>query len=460
MVNFSVAEIIAATDGSLIQGDPGVIVKGVNINSRTINPGELFLALKGENHNGHDYIAAALQRDAAAVLVMQEVEVNSGLPVIRVQDSLQALGKLARWQRRRFQIPVIGITGSNGKTSTKDLLASILAMEMAVVKTEANFNNEIGLPLTLFNLSAKTEAAVVEMGMRGLGEIKQLAEIAEPTIGVVTNVGLTHLELLGSQANIARAKSELITALPVEGLAVLNGEEPLVREMGRFTKARVVYYGIDGLDLDYRATKIALNNNGSSFMVTGPRLELRVEMPLPGRHNILNALAAIAVAADLGITASAIQRGLAQPTLTGKRLNVLKANDLTIIDDTYNASPASVRAALEVLTTTGRTGRQIAVLGDMLELGPISSAAHHEIGSYAATLGVAKLLAFGNLAAEYVQGFNSITNVGGAYFSNKAELIATLKALLQPQDTVLIKGSRGMKMEEVVQALTTEGVKV
>ena len=437
-----------------------MIVKGVSINSRTINPGELFLALKGENHNGHDYIAAALQREAAAVLVMQEVEVNSRLPVIRVQDSLQALGKLARWQRRRFQIPVIGITGSNGKTSTKDLLASILAMEMAVVKTEANYNNEIGLPLTLFNLSAKTEAAVVEMGMRGLGEIKQLAEIAEPSIGVVTNVGLTHLELLGSQANIARAKSELITALPGEGLAVLNGEEPLVREMGRVTKARAVYYGIDGQGLDYRATKITLNNNGSSFMVTGPKLELGIEMPLPGRHNILNALAAIAVAAELGITASAIQRGLAQPTLTGKRLNILKANDLTIIDDTYNASPASVRAALEVLINIGRTGRQVAVLGDMLELGPISLAAHHEIGSYAATLGVAKLLAFGKLATEYVRGFNSITNAGGAYFSNKAELIAALKALLQPQDTVLIKGSRGMKMEEVVQALIAEGVKV
>ncbi|HEY8463690.1 MAG TPA: UDP-N-acetylmuramoyl-tripeptide--D-alanyl-D-alanine ligase [Bacillota bacterium] len=459
MVEFTIGEIVSAVGGTLVQGDPGLTVRGVSTDSRQLRPGELFIALQGERFDGHRFVKAAADSGAAAVIVMQPVAAPDGLAVIRVTDTLAALGALARAHRSRFEIPLIAITGSNGKTTTKDLIAAILEQTLQVVKTEQNYNNEIGLPLTLFKLSEATEAAVVEMGMRGLGQIRQLAQIARPTVGIVTNVGLTHLELLGNQENIAKAKGELVAALPRDGLAILNGDDPLVRAMQSLTSARKLLYGIDAPGLDYRATGITATVSGSRFTAETPQGIIMIELPLPGRHNILNALAAVAVAQALGLSNQLICKGLSAPLLTGKRLHILEQQGWWLIDDTYNASPTSVRAALEVLAGAVTGKRRIAVLADMLELGPAASRIHRELGTYAARLKIDWLLAYGDLAREYVVGFNSAAPQNrGVHFDNKKDLIGNLKALIQPGDWILVKGSRGMQMEEVVAALSQEEV--
>jgi UDP-N-acetylmuramoyl-tripeptide--D-alanyl-D-alanine ligase len=460
MADFTLAEIVAAIGGELLQGDTQQTITGVCTDSRQVKPGEIFIALKGERFNGHEFLTTAANLGAAALIIMDDTPAMDGVSIVKVPDTLEALGDIARFHRRRFTMPVIGITGSNGKTTTKDLIASVLQQELLVVKTEANFNNEIGLPLTLLKVNVQTQAVVVEMGMRGLGQIRRLAGIAEPTFGLITNVGLTHLELLGSQQNIAKAKAELLESLPVNGLAILNSDDPLVREMQHSTKAKVVFYGIDNYNADYQATVIEMNDCSSRFRVDFENGSLELTLPIPGRHNILNAVAAVAVAKELGVSNPAIQSGLAEPLLTGKRLHFIEQNGYRLIDDTYNASPTSVKAALDVLTTTESRHRKIAVLADMLELGPTAAAIHREIGAYAAEVGVDLLFAYGELAKEYAHGMNDIVNGRGEYFSNKQALINRLKAYIKPGDFILVKGSRGMKMEEIVNALSTEEVHI
>lgn len=458
MNQFNLAEIIQATRGRLLQGDGRVIVSGIATDTRSIKPGELFIALNGENFNGHHFVTAAANAGAGAAVVMAEGDYPSDLTLVRVADTTAALGDIARFHRKRFPIPLIGITGSNGKTTTKDFIAAVLAQEKTIVKTEGNFNNEIGLPLTLLKIGADTEIAVVEMGMRGLGQIARLAQIAFPDIGIITNVGLSHLEILGSQENIARAKAELIEALPQGGLAITNGDDPLVRKMKAGAGVKTVYYGIEAADLDCRADEIRPTNEGMEFTVSTKRGEISLRLPLPGRHNIYNALAAVALAVELGITTQSIRNGLAQPNLTGRRLKITKHQGFSIIDDTYNASPTSVMAALQVLSQSG-PGRKIAVLADMLELGPDAATLHYQLGRYAGEHGVDQLFGFGELAREYVTAFNGIYAERGEYFSDKAQLIARLREFVQPGDYVLVKGSRGMKMEEVVADLSGEGTK-
>jgi UDP-N-acetylmuramoyl-tripeptide--D-alanyl-D-alanine ligase len=458
VADFTLKELIDATGGMLIQGDLGRKISGIAIDSRKLKPGELFIAIKGEHFDGHSFITEAANAGAAAAIVMEDSICD--IPVIKVDNTLTALGAIAGYHRNRFSIPVIGITGSNGKTTTKDLLAAILSEQFTVIKTEANFNNEIGLPLTLLKITGATDVAVVEMGMRGPGQIKQLTEVAQPTIGIVTNVGLTHLELLGTQENIAKAKAELIESLGEDGLAVLNGDDPMVRNMSSFTKAGSVYYGIDGPKLDYRANGIKLIENGSLFKVTvkkDPRGELELRISIPGRHNVLNSLAAVAVAKELKVENVHIRKGLMKPEITEKRLNIFKRNGYAVIDDTYNASPTSVKAALDVLKSDQNGWRKIAVLADMLELGSASGEIHREIGEYAGKIGVDRLFGYGEFAREYIVGVNRISEDKGSYFLSKQELIMELKKFIAPGDTILVKGSRGMKMEEIVAAILEEG---
>lgn len=458
MAEFTLEEIITATGGTLLQGNSDRTVIGIATDSRVIQPGELFLALKGERFDGHVFLKAAVQSGAVAVLVMDYPVAGLDLPVIKVDDTLTALGRIAKFHRRRFSIPVVGITGSNGKTTTKDLLTSVLAASMEVVSTEGNFNNEIGLPLTLLRITGRTQAAVVEMGMRGLGQIRQLAGFAEPNIVVITNVGLTHLEILGTIENIALAKQELVESLPSSGLAVLNGDDPLVRRMGKATTAKTVFYGLEGDDLAYRGRVIRSWEEGSAFMVDCGKEQLELTIPLPGRHNILNALAVVAAGKELGVSNQVIQKGLVSPNLTGKRLKMITRDGYRIIDDTYNASPTSVKASLDVLAEAGRSKRKIAVLADMLELGPTAAALHYETGVYAGKIGIDYLFAFGTHAKEYILGFESISEKRGEYFSSKPALSAYLKQIIKPGDLVLVKGSRGMKMEDIIADLCGEEV--
>jgi UDP-N-acetylmuramoyl-tripeptide--D-alanyl-D-alanine ligase len=455
MLEFTVRQIVAAVDGRLLQGNPHTLLRGLSTDSRRVRPDELFIALRGERFDGHRFLAAVAQAGAGAAVVSDSVPAGDQMALIKVVDTQTALGAIGRAHRQRFRIPIIGITGSNGKTTTKDLVASVLAQAYPIVKTEQNFNNEIGLPLTLLNIDPETAAAVVEMGMRGPGQIRQLAQIARPTVAIVTNVGLTHLELLGTQADIAKAKAELVAELTHDGLAVLNGDDPYVRPMRELTRARTVFYGIDAPQLDYRAVAIRQRDSGCEFVARTPSGELPVTLPLPGRHNIMNALAAIAVAKELGLSDIVVQVGLNAPEMTGKRLYRSEHNGYQIIDDTYNASPTSVRAALDVLADGTARGRRIAVLADMLELGPEAPRLHWELGEYAAQAGIDLLLGYGELAREYVTGFNGV-KPGGAHYSSKTVLIAELQRRLQPGDQILVKGSRGMRMEEVVAALTNK----
>lgn len=457
-ISFTVKELIDACCGYQVSGDNYQLISGVSIDSRKIQPGELFIALKGERFDGHKFIAEVIHAGAGAIMVMEDISIPTEIPVIKVQDTLSALGAIAGYHRRRFSIPVIGITGSNGKTTTKDLVAAVLSERFSVIKTEANFNNEIGLPLTLLRISNTTDVAVVEMGMRGLGQIKQLAGITQPTVGIVTNVGLTHLELLETQENIAKAKAELVQALPVDGLAILNGDDLMVRKMSSLTKARSLYYGMDAPKLDFRASQIKHIENGSMFKVTiKNEQELDLQVSIPGRHNVLNTLAAVAVAQEFGISDEEIRKGLQKSKITEKRLNIITKNGYIIIDDTYNASPSSVKAALDVLKNYQKGYRKIAVLADMLELGDSAAAIHNEIGEYAGTIGVDQLFAFGNLASEYIIGFESISKDKGSFFTSKTELISALKNFITSGDTILVKGSRSMKMEEIVAAISDEG---
>lgn len=458
MASFKLKEIISIVNGHLIKGDPEATVSGINTDSRKIKRGELFVALKGERFDGHQFLNEAVQAGASALLVMEKIDIGGETPLIMTDDTLKALGAIARFHRQRFKVPVIGVTGSNGKTTTKDLIAAVLSQKYNIVKTEANYNNEIGLPLTLLEMDQTTQAVVVEMGMRGLGQIRNLASIAQPELGVITNIGQAHLELLGSEANIAKAKAELLESLPPNGIAVLNGDDHWIRQMSIPHQVRPLWFGLNDTNLDYRAVVLENNGEGILFQVISKTEKFEIFLPLPGRLNVYNALAAIAIGRVLGLSIQEIKEGLAAPAMTGGRLKILNRNQLRIIDDTYNASPASVKAALEVLCGFPGPGKKIAVLADMLELGQASIDAHFEVGAYAANHGVDQLLAYGELARKYVEGFTSITPGKAEYFSTKTEIIRAIKKMARPGDSILIKGSRGMKMEEVVEALSSEGV--
>lgn len=458
MPKFTLEEIIKATNGRLLTAGSHPQITGVSIDSRSLVPGDVFFALKGPNFDGHDFAAAAAEKGAAAIVCGRELDLPATWPgaVIKVPDTLLAYGDLARYHRQRYTIPVIGITGSNGKTTTKELSAAVLGARYHVVKTEKNYNNEIGLPQTLFQIDETTEAVVVEMGMRGPGQIAYLTRLAQPTVGVVTNIGVTHLELLGTQEAIAAAKGELIAGLPPSGLAVLNGDDPLVTPMARKFPGETLFYSLKRPD-DHGETEPALylvesatEGDQEVVLVDGRWGKFEFTLPLLGRHNIANALAALIVGLSLGLTWDQVVRGLQRVNPVENRLRKIEVGGITVLDDTYNASPPSVRAALEVLSNMKNPGRKIAVLGDMLELGPLAREAHHQIGELTAAYGCKALFAYGPLSVATTEGAAQ-KGVYARHFTTKDELWEELKTYLTSGDTVLFKGSRGMAMETLVE---------
>lgn len=449
MAEFTVSDVLAATGGVLMT-EHKKSFSGVSSDTRTLKPGNLFIALSGERFDAHDFLLRASDGGAAGVIVSkQDIYIPDKLTVIVVADTLTALQDLARFHRRRFNIPVIGITGSNGKTTTKDLTASVLGSRFKVLKTEANYNNDIGLPLTLLNLTKNHRAAVVEMGMRGLGEIRRLASIALPTVAVVTNVGETHVELLGSVENIAAAKGELVEALGADGLAVLNYDIPLVRAMQTKTTARSVFYGFDS-GADIRAENVGGDSQELTFGCIWPQGKFNVALPAVGRHNVYNAMAAIAVGLELGLDSKEICAGFKQFVPSAMRLHIEQIGDYTIINDAYNASPLSMSAAIETMDSVAR-GRKVAVLGDMLELGNLGVEAHRRIGRQLAKESIQVVITVGELAAHIasaaLQDGVDVTVACG----NHDEAQEALRKLIRPGDTILIKGSRGMKMEKMLE---------
>jgi UDP-N-acetylmuramoyl-tripeptide--D-alanyl-D-alanine ligase len=449
---FTVAEIMAVTGGRLLQGSPAAPVYGFAFDSRKVNPGDCFVAMPGERVDGHDYAAKAAEAGAACIIVGRPVAAR-GTALVEVPDPLLALGQLGRAQRERYPIPVVGVTGSVGKTTTKELIGAVLAHNKKVFRSVGNFNSEVGLPITLMDLDETSEVAVLEMGMRALGEIAYLVSIAQPSIGVVTNVGITHLELLGTQENIALAKSELVRGLPADGAAVLNADDPRVAAMADVSPCKVWFYGFEAGGRGERwvtARDVRREcETGQAFTIVTPFGEAEAHLPAPGRHNVLNALAAAAVGLEVGMTLAEVAAGIADYVPSGSRMRILNAGGVRILDDTYNAAPTSVIAALGVLRDlAGPDGRAVAILGDMFELGALEEEGHRQVGAEAAAKADA-VVAVGNLA-------RFIADAAGekaVCFADKRAAIDQAKQLVRAGDTVLVKGSRGMAMEEIVQAL-------
>lgn len=454
MRSITLFDIAGVTGGEIIQGDPGINFNQVATDTRKTSPGDLFLALKGERYDAHDFLAQAVMADAGGVVVSRAIDIPNGIPAIKVKDTLVALQALARWNRERCGVRLIGVTGSTGKTTTKDMIASVLSTRLHTLKTAGNFNNEIGLPLTLLEMDTRHEAAVVEMGMRGLGEIAALCRIARPDGAVVTNIGETHLELLGNISNVASAKGEILQYIPLDGFAVLNAAGPYIRREAGRCRGKVVFFGFDQ-PCDIATENIRAGNGGSYFTTVVAGKKNDYFLPVPGRHNVLNALAAIAVGLEFGLSSEDINRGLAAVTITGMRQEIVEAGNVKIINDTYNACPASSKAALLLLKELAGDRRMVAVLGNMLELGARAGSGHREVGEVVAECGINCLVAVGDLAQSIADGAScaGLPAEGIYHCAGNIEATAVLNDILRDGDVVLVKGSRGMRMEQIVESL-------
>ncbi|MBM0229884.1 MULTISPECIES: UDP-N-acetylmuramoyl-tripeptide--D-alanyl-D-alanine ligase [Micromonospora] len=463
MIPLTLAEVASAVDGRLVAADPDARVTGsVAFDSRKVTPGGLFVAFPGEKVDGHDYAARAVGAGAVAVLGTREVP---GVPMVLVDDALAAMGRLARAVVDRLPgLTVIGLTGSSGKTTTKDLIAQLTVRLGPTVAPPGSFNNELGHPYTALQAGPETRYLVMEKGARGVGHVRYLCEVVPPRISVVLNVGVAHIGEFGSVETIALAKGELVEALPADGLAVLNADDPLVDAMAARTRARVVRYG-EAPHADVRAVDVALDGRGRpSYTLVTPEGSVPVRLGLTGRHQVSNSLAAAAVARELGMPLAELAVALGELGLVStRRMDVFERSDgVTVIDDSYNANPASMAVALRALAGLRGQGRTVAVLGYMAELGTFEREGHQQVGRLAAELGVDRLLVVGELAAPIQEGATAVSDWGGesVLLTDQAAAVEVLRGELRPGDVVLVKGSR-YRTWEVVDALreaTGEGV--
>lgn len=457
MITRTLRMVQEMTDGfGLHESFYNVMMTGVSTDTRTIEPGNLYIPLKGANFNGHAFVAEAFAKGASAAL-WSESEPNppKNVPLIVVDNTLQALQRLAHRYRKQLAVRVIGITGSNGKTTTKDMLFALLATTYKVQKTEGNLNNHIGVPLTLLRLKEDTEMAVVEMGMSGFGEIERLSHIAEPDAAVITNIGESHLQELGSRDGIARAKLEIISGLQANGVFVYHGDEPLLQtKVQRLTPAfRTITFG-QKEENDYYPLSVSLKADGTVFTVNEAP-ELSLFLPILGKHHVYNALAAIAVARFFGIDWEAVRTALATLQITSMRMELVKGkNGVTIINDAYNASPTSMKAALQLLFELTGYHKKIAVLGDMLELGEQEVEFHRQIGEMLTPDKVDYVWTYGKLASEIAFAAQPAFPSGRVNaYDDKQALANDLRSIVTANDVVLFKGSRGMKLEEIIREL-------
>ncbi len=451
---FTVQDIVRATQGALVTGDLAVPVTGVSIDSRTLGVGEAFFAIRGYRLDGHAFLGEAAGRGAACLVVHSlHDDVPANVPLVLVEDTTKALGRLAAYHRARFSVPVVAVTGSNGKTTAKELIAGVLGTRWQVLKPSASFNNQWGLPLTLLKLGPEHEAVVVELGTNRPGEIAHLAGLARPTVGVVTNVAAVHTEFLGSLDGVREEKAGLVRAVPADGWVVLNADDARVADLTRDAAARVITYG-RAATAQVRAVGDAVETaRGVTFALEAGGARATVTLALAGRHNVLNALAAAAVGVALGVPLEAIARGLAEAQPVAGRCVWRAAGQVRILDDTYNANPVSLRAALETVAAGRGAGRLVVVLGDMLELGAITEEAHRDAGRAAVAAGADELVGVGRSALWAVEAARGAGLAQAHHATTFEDTVAHLLKRLVPGDTVLVKGSRGMRLERVVDAL-------
>ncbi|MBL8841676.1 MAG: UDP-N-acetylmuramoyl-tripeptide--D-alanyl-D-alanine ligase [Planctomycetes bacterium] len=452
MPTFRLSDVATATGGRLLPSLPDLEVAGVTTDSRQGVAGKLFVALRGERFDGHDFLAAAASAGAAAALVDRPLDpaAAAGLALVVVDDSRHALGRLARWHALRCDARRAAVTGSNGKTTTKELLRAALSAGGATVASAKSFNNDIGLPLTLLSIEPTTRYAALEMGTNHPGEIARLADLGRPEVGIITNCSHSHVEFLKDLDGVVAEKGALLEALPAHGVAVLNADDPALLKLRSRTRARVVTFGIRR-PADFRAVDIRFDFRRLVYKLRG----LRVYVPLGGCHNVYNSLASLAAAEALGVPLPDAIAALRDAEGPPMRLAPLRLDGVTLLDDTYNANPGSVEAALRTLAATPAKGRRVVVLGDMLELGEQSTALHGKCGELLSLVPDALLVAVGSYAHDVVAGARrrGLADDRALTCADGAAAALLLPPLLQRGDVVLVKGSRGMAMERVVAAI-------
>ncbi len=437
-------DVLSAQPVNLSEAEEAQLAIAIQTDTRLLQPGEVFVALRGEKFDGHEFVPMAIAKGAIAAIVDFEYE-NPGFPVLQVKDTLKAYQQIACWWRDRFHIPVIGVTGSVGKTTTKELIAAVLGTQGKVHKTYGNYNNEIGVPKTLLELTSEHDYAVIEMAMRGKGQIAELTQIARPTIGVITNVGTAHIELLGSTKAIAEAKCELLAEMPSSSVAILNHDNPLLMATAaKFWQGETLTYGLSGGDVQ------GLLIDNQTVKVAGMQLPL----PLAGRHNATNFMAALAVAKALGIDWSCLKSGVVVDMPSGRSQRFALPNDVVILDETYNAAPEAMLAALQLLADTPGK-RKIAVLGAMKELGERSPQLHSSVGEMVRKLNLDGLLVLvDGQDAEAIA--LSAKGIPSECFATHADLVARLKEFVTEGDRLLFKAAHSVGLDRVVNQFRVE----
>jgi UDP-N-acetylmuramoyl-tripeptide--D-alanyl-D-alanine ligase len=458
-MEWTIAEIVEVTGGTLVKGSGSKTVSLFSTDSRTAPPGSLFVPLEGPRFNGHQFIESAFRSGSVATLVKKGCGANGAGIAIEVADPLRAMQALAAETRRRFQGPVVGITGSNGKTTTKEMLGAILSMNGPILKTEGNLNNHIGVPLTLLSLKKGDRLILLELGINHPGELRTLCEISRPTHGIITSIGESHLEGLGSLEGVADAKGELLDFL-AGGTAFLNRDSPFYDRLAKRQKGKTVSFGLD-LRSDVRGSDVRPGAGCVNFTLIFGKRELPVRLALSGSHHVSNALGAAAVALALGIDLQSVAEGLERfrPAPLRSEWHRLSSG-VQIISDAYNANPTSMEAALRMLAELGKIDERptVAILGDMLELGPVSDAAHYRLGKFAAALNIGRILLIGKASESVLRGALD----GGQrkqdieHFPDQQSLSSAARALLKERPLILIKGSRGMKLERTLESLLKE----
>ena len=453
MEKMSLSEIVSAVDGSF--GYPAdMMIDSISTDTRKIGAGSVFIALKGESFDGHDFAPDAMKLGAEAVITERPVD---GAKCIIVDSTAKALRDLAHYYRMKFDIPLVGITGSVGKTTTKDMIACVLARKFKTLKTEGNHNNEVGMPLTLFELDKSYESAVIEMGMNHAGEMSRLSMCSSPTLCVITNIGVSHIENLGSQENILNAKMEILDGAFPDAPLVLNRDDKFLSGIDTREQRRTVWYSLKKKDSDVYASNITAEDGKITFTVNYNNAKYPAVINVLGEHNVRNALAAFSVGVTLGIDPVECAAGVGDYRPAGLRQNIRQVRGATFVVDCYNAAPDSMKAALNVLSQVkiSEGGKRICVLADMLELGKKSPSFHKQVGEYVGSAKADMLLCFGENSKYYIEGAvkKGMSPDACKHFDKRCDIADFLKEHLKEGDAVLFKGSRGMKLEEVIESL-------